>query len=245
MMARPCTITPSNRTRRRTRSRTEEDGLQNPLEENAIEENRTFTPADLLLFQNGDGTRRPPPARRFRKACARPQRSLRPSRNTPNPWMRMRTPRPAIRFSSSTGSTSCRARSPADPQHLADRELDHPAGARRQTVARYERWSELRARFPNRLESLEKENTMHHKDDRQIPRAVQNLLDILEQKDCEIRHGRQNTRAHRRFAGELNHVIGRRSFERLRALDSARKRGQGRATLLGSRAAKKSTRILS
>ena len=57
MMARPCTITPSNRTRRRTRSRTEEDGLQNPLEENVIEENRTFTPADLLLFQNGDGTR--------------------------------------------------------------------------------------------------------------------------------------------------------------------------------------------
>ena len=56
MMARPCTITPSNRTRRRTRSRTEEDGLQNPLEENVIEENRTFTPADLLLFQNGDGT---------------------------------------------------------------------------------------------------------------------------------------------------------------------------------------------
>ena len=55
MMARPCTITPSNRTRRRTRSRTEEDGLQNPLEENVIEENRTFTPADLLLFQNGDG----------------------------------------------------------------------------------------------------------------------------------------------------------------------------------------------
>ena len=53
MMARPCTITPSNRTRRRTRSRTEEDGLQNPLEENVIEENRTFTPADLLLFQNG------------------------------------------------------------------------------------------------------------------------------------------------------------------------------------------------
>ena len=51
MMARPCTITPSNRTRRRTRSRTEEDGLQNPLEENVIEENRTFTPADLLLFQ--------------------------------------------------------------------------------------------------------------------------------------------------------------------------------------------------
>ena len=58
MMARPCTITPSNRTRRRTRSRTEEDGLQNPLEENVIEENRTFTPADLLLFQNGDGTLR-------------------------------------------------------------------------------------------------------------------------------------------------------------------------------------------
>ena len=57
MMARPCTITPSNRTRRRTRSRTEEDGLQNPLEENVIEENRTFTPADLLLFQNGDGTK--------------------------------------------------------------------------------------------------------------------------------------------------------------------------------------------
>ena len=33
---------------------------------------------------------------------------------------------------------------------------------------------------------------MHHKDDGQIPRAVQNLLDVLEQKDCEIRHGRQN-----------------------------------------------------
>ena len=43
-------------TRRRTRSRSEEDGLQRPLEEEPIEEDGTFTPADLLPFQNGDGT---------------------------------------------------------------------------------------------------------------------------------------------------------------------------------------------
>ena len=32
-----------------------EDGLQRPLEEDAFEENATFTPADLLPFQNGNG----------------------------------------------------------------------------------------------------------------------------------------------------------------------------------------------
>lgn len=56
MIGPPSTITPPETTRRRKRSRTEEDGLQRPFEEDAFKENGTFTPAVLLLFQNGDGT---------------------------------------------------------------------------------------------------------------------------------------------------------------------------------------------
>ena len=56
MIATLWTITPPGRARRRTRSRSEEDGLQRPLEEDSIEENDTFTPAELLLFRNGAGT---------------------------------------------------------------------------------------------------------------------------------------------------------------------------------------------
>ena len=56
MIGPPRTITPPETTRRRKRSRSEEEGLQRPFEEDAFEENGTFTPAVLLLFQNGDGT---------------------------------------------------------------------------------------------------------------------------------------------------------------------------------------------
>ena len=55
MIGPPRTITPPETTRRRKRSRSEEEGLQRPFEEDAFEENGTFTPAVLLLFQNGDG----------------------------------------------------------------------------------------------------------------------------------------------------------------------------------------------
>ena len=66
MIGPPSTITPPETTRRRKRSRSEEDGLQRPFEEDAFEENGTFIPAVLLLFQNGDGiprfaSRGPPP----------------------------------------------------------------------------------------------------------------------------------------------------------------------------------------
>ena len=55
MIGRPRTSTPPDATRRRRRSRSEEDALQRPFEEDAIEENGNFTPTVLLLFQNGDG----------------------------------------------------------------------------------------------------------------------------------------------------------------------------------------------
>ena len=58
MIGRLWTITPPGTARRRTRSRSEEDGLQRPLEEHAIEENDTFTPPVLLLFRNGAGNGR-------------------------------------------------------------------------------------------------------------------------------------------------------------------------------------------
>ena len=58
MIGRPRTSTPPDATRRRRRSRSEEDALQRPFEEDAIEENGNFTPTVLLLFQNGDGTAR-------------------------------------------------------------------------------------------------------------------------------------------------------------------------------------------
>ena len=56
MIGPPRTITPPETTRRRKRSRSEEEGLQRPVEEDAFEENGTFTPAVLLPFQNGDGS---------------------------------------------------------------------------------------------------------------------------------------------------------------------------------------------
>lgn len=55
MVGRPRTSTPPDATGRRRRSRSEEDALQRPFEEDPIEENDIFTPADLLLFQNSDG----------------------------------------------------------------------------------------------------------------------------------------------------------------------------------------------
>ena len=56
MIGPPSTITPPETTRRRKRSRSEEDGLQRPFEDDAFKENGTFTPAVLLLYQNGDGS---------------------------------------------------------------------------------------------------------------------------------------------------------------------------------------------
>ena len=102
MIGPPRTITPPETTRRRKRSRSEEEGLQRPFEEDAFEENGTFTPAVLLLFQNGDGRwlrgRRSPaskvgtgsgvPGGAAPNHCARPRRAprRRHRRSRRRPW---------------------------------------------------------------------------------------------------------------------------------------------------------------
>ena len=79
MIGRPRTSTPPDATGRRRRSRSEEDDLQRPFEEDAIEEIGIFTPAVLLLFQNGDGTGAGPPLRTM---------------ENPNPRVRSTSPLP-------------------------------------------------------------------------------------------------------------------------------------------------------